>query len=65
MKIESLWKDSQPGGGCPAIYEAPGGYVVEGKHLGETSRAQLRQLATRENASFEPESVRDRLKDLG
>jgi hypothetical protein len=65
MKIEFLWKDSQSAGGnCPAIYKAPGGYVVQGKNLDDETRAQLRQLGGDENAVFVPDNVLDRLKDL-
>lgn len=66
MKIEFLWKDSQSGGGnCPAIYKAPGGYVVQGKNLDADTRAQLRQLGDDEDAIFVPANVLDRLQDLG
>lgn len=65
MQIEYLWKDSGSGGGnCPAIYKAPGGYVVQGKNLDAETRAQLRQLADDEDAIFVPANVLDRLKDL-
>ena len=34
MKITFLWKDEGSNvGDCPAIYEAPDGYVVQGKIL--------------------------------
>lgn len=66
MKISFMWKDDQSGGGgCPAIYEAPGGYVVQGKTLDAETRAQLRQLAGDEDAIFVPANVLDRLRDLG
>jgi hypothetical protein len=65
MKIKFLWKDTgSGGGGCPAIYRAPGGYVVQGKLLDEETRAQLRQLATNEDAIYVPANVLDRLRDL-
>lgn len=64
MKIEFLWKDTgSGGGGCPAIYEAPGGYVVQGKLLDTETRAQLRQLADDEDAIYVPANVLDRLRD--
>jgi hypothetical protein len=65
MKIQFLWKDTgSGGGGCPAIYKAPGGYVVQGKNLDAETRAQLRQLADDEDAIFVPANVLDRLQDL-
>jgi hypothetical protein len=65
MKISYLWKDvDSGGGGCPALYRAPGGYVVQGKALDAETRAQLRQLGTDEDAIFVPANVLDRLKDL-
>lgn len=65
MKIRFMWKDTQSGGGgCPALYEAPGGYVVQGKTLDAETRAQLRQLADDEDAVFVPANVLDRLQDL-
>lgn len=65
MKIEFLWKDTgSGGGGCPAIYRAPGGYVVQGKLLDDETRAQLRQLAGDEDAIYVPANVLDRLQDL-
>lgn len=65
MEIEFLWKDKDSGGGgCPAIYNAPGGYVVQGKLLDAETRAQLRQLADDEDAIYVPANVLDRLRDL-
>jgi hypothetical protein len=65
MKINFLWKDSNSGGGgCPALYEAPGGYVVQGVKLDDETRAQLRQLAADEDAVYVPTNVLDRLRDL-
>jgi hypothetical protein len=64
MKIGFLWKaEGSGGGGCPALYDAPGGYVVQGKALDAATRAQLRQLAEDEDAIFVPADVLDRLKD--
>ncbi len=66
MQIDFLWKDSgSGGGGCPAIYRAPGGYVVQGVKLDDETRAQLRQLADGEEGVYVPANVLDRLKDLG
>ena len=65
MEIQFLWKDAgSGGGGCPALYEAPGGYVVQGVRLDAETRAQLRQLADTEDAVFVPANVLDRLRDL-
>lgn len=62
MKIRFMWKDiASGGGGCPAIYEAPGGYVVQGKLLDAETRAQLRDLAADEDAIFVPDNVLSRL----
>jgi hypothetical protein len=64
MRIEFMWKDIHSGGGgCPAIYEAPGGYVVQGKLLDEETRAQLRDVAADEGAIFVPANVLSRLAD--
>lgn len=66
MDIEFMWKDSNSGGGgCPALYRAPGGFVVQGKRLDSETRAQLRQLLDDEDAVYVPDNVLDRLKDLG
>jgi len=66
MKIVFLWKDSESGGGgCPAIYSAPGGYVVQGVKLDDETRAQLRQLANSEDGVYVPANVLERLKDIG
>ena len=65
MKITFLWKDGgSGGGGCPALYEAPGGYVVQGVAIDAETRAQLRQLAENEDAVFVPANVLDRLRNL-
>ena len=65
MKIRFMWKDANSGGGgCPALYETRGGYVVQGKTLDDETRAQLRQLAEDETAVFIPANVLDRLWDL-
>ena len=65
MQIEFMWKDdTSGGGGCPALYRAHGGYVVQGKKLDPETRAQLRQLLDDEDGVFVPDNVLDRLKDL-
>lgn len=65
MKIEFMWKDAGSGaGGCPALYDAPGGYVVQGVKLDAETRARLRQLADTEDAVFVPANVIDRIKGL-
>lgn len=64
MKITFKWKTfGSGGGGCPALYDAPGGYVVQGVRLDAETRAQLRQLADTEDAVFVPANVLDRLRD--
>lgn len=66
MKLTFLWKDSNSGGGgCPALYKAPDGYVVQGVKIDEETRAQPRQLAVDEDAVYVPTNVLDRLRDLG
>lgn len=65
MEIAFMWKDrASGGGGCPALYRAPGGYVVQGKKLDSETRARLRQLADDEDGIFVPGNVLDRLRDL-
>ena len=65
MKIQFMWKDSSSAGGsCPAIYDAPGGYVVQGVQLDAETRAQLRDLADTEDAVFVPANVLDRLRGM-
>lgn len=65
MQITFRWKtDTSGGGGCPALYDAPGGFVVQGVKLDDETRAQLRQLADDEDAVFVPADVLDRLKGL-
>jgi hypothetical protein len=63
-ELRFLWKDefsSSSGGGCPALYETEGGYVVQGLRLDEATRATLRELADDEDAVFVPANVLDRL----
>lgn len=62
MKIKFMWKTGDSGGGqCPALYEAPGGYVTQGTKLDGETRAQLRDLAPTEDAVYIPHDVIDRL----
>lgn len=61
-----MWKDSGSNvGNCPAMYEAPGGYVIQGKKLDDATRAQLRDLDGDEAAVFVPANVIDRIKGSG
>ena len=65
MKIKFLWKDSGSNtGNCPAMYEAPGGYVIQGKLLDDATRAQLRDLGGDETAVFVPANVIDRIRGM-
>lgn len=65
MQITFLWKDAGSNiGNCPAIYEAAGGYVVQGKVLDDETRAQLRDLGADEDGLFIPANVLDRLREL-
>jgi hypothetical protein len=66
MQIEFMWKDAHSNvGGCPALYKAPGGYVVQGVVLDEQTRAQLRQLAAGEDAVWVPANVIERIRRAG
>lgn len=63
--LKFLWKDLASGNGdCPALYEADGGYVVQGVKLTDTERAQLRDIADSEDAVFVPANVLDRLREI-
>lgn len=63
MQINFLWKtDSSAGGGCPALYAAPGGYVVQGVKLDAATRDQLRDLLDGEDAVFVPSDVLEKLR---
>lgn len=65
MRIHKMWKTGESKtGGCPAVYSAEGGYVVQGKVLDEATRAQLEDLAPDEVAVFVPADVLDRFRDL-
>lgn len=62
MTLEFMWKDNgSGGGGCPSLYRAPGGYVVQGVRIDAETRAHLRQLADDEDAVFVPANVLDRV----
>jgi hypothetical protein len=65
MQIEFMWKarDSATGN-CPAMYEAPGGYVIQGKRLDAETRARLRDLGGDEDGVWVPADVIDRIKGL-
>jgi hypothetical protein len=63
MQIKFLWKtDTSAIENCPALYKAPGGYVVQGVTLDAETKAQLRQLGSGEDAVFVPADVIDRIK---
>jgi len=62
--IEFLWKTVLSGaGGCPALYRAPGGYIVQGVKIDAATRAVLRDLAAGEDAVFVPADVLERLRE--
>jgi ADP-ribose pyrophosphatase YjhB (NUDIX family) len=64
MEIEFMWKTGDSNtGNCPAMYAAPGGYVVQGKMLDDATRAQLRDLGGDETAVFVPADVIDRIRN--
>lgn len=63
--LKFLWKDiDSGGGGCPALYETEGGYVVQGVKLDDQTRSHLRQLADDEDGVFVPANVLDRLRSV-
>ena len=65
MQIEFMWKtDGSAVENCPALYKAPGGYVVQGKVLDAETRTQLRQLGSDEDGVFVPADVIDKIKGL-
>jgi hypothetical protein len=65
MQIEFMWKTNGSAvENCPALYRAPGGYVVQGKALDAETRAQLRQLGSDEDGVFVPADVIDKIKGL-
>ena len=65
MEIEFMWKtDGSAIENCPALYSAPGGYVVQGKVLDAETRAALRQLGGDEDAVFVPADVIEKIKGL-
>lgn len=64
MDLEFLWKTGESNiNNCPALYRTGDGYVVQGKTLDASTRAQLRQLGADEDAIFVPADVLDRLKE--
>jgi hypothetical protein len=63
MQIKFMWKtNGSYTGNCPAQYEAPGGYVIQGKRIDDETRAQLRDLGADEDAVFVPADVINRNK---
>jgi hypothetical protein len=65
MQIQFMWKtDGSAVENCPALYKAPGGYVVQGKMLDAETKAQLRQFGGDEDAVFVPADVIERIKGL-
>jgi hypothetical protein len=65
MQIEFMWKTDSSGiENCPAMYRAPGGYVVQGKTLDSETRARLRQLGDDEDAVFVPADVVEKIRSL-
>jgi hypothetical protein len=66
VEIEFMWKDRDSNvGNCPALYKAPGGYVVQGVKLSAEDRAKLRDLGASEDAVFVPANVINRIRSLG
>ena len=62
-QIRFMWKDEASNiGDCPSLYEVPGGYVVQGKVLGDQTKGRLRDLGRDETAVFVPANVLDRLR---
>lgn len=62
-QIRFMWKDEESNiGDCPALYEVDGGYVVQGKVLGDQTKERLRDLGKDETAVFVPANVLDRLR---
>jgi hypothetical protein len=62
VKITFMWKaDDSNTGNCPALYEAPGGYVVQGKCLEVSARASLPRLADGQDAVWVPTDVLNKL----
>jgi hypothetical protein len=64
MERKYLWKDTNSGGGCLALYRTEGGYVVQGVRIDKATRDQLRDVAGHEDAAFVPANVLDRLHEL-
>jgi hypothetical protein len=65
MRIRFMWKTNTSAvENCPALYEAPGGYVVQGKMLDAATKAQLRQFGSDEDAVFVPADVIEKIRGL-
>jgi hypothetical protein len=65
VKIKFMWKTGGSNvGNCPAIYEADGGYVVQGKLIDGETRGQLRDLGGDETAVFVPADVIERIRNV-
>jgi len=63
--VEFMWKDDQSNvGNCPALYRVEGGYIAQGKKLGENTLAKLRDLGLDESGVFIPDNVIDRIRDV-
>jgi hypothetical protein len=64
VEIRFMRKDRDSNvGNCPAMYKAPGGYVIQGKKLDAETRTQLRNLGSDEDGVFVPANVIDRIKN--
>ena len=60
MDIVFQWKTAESNTeNCPARYNAPGVYVIQGRQLDAVTRAQLRNLGTDEDAVWVPSDVID------
>lgn len=68
METEFMWKDlDSRTGGCPSlsrVIKGPGGYVVVGKNLAASTRAQIPEVGDDETAVFVPANVLDRLREI-
>lgn len=62
-QLDFMWKTNGSNtGNCPALYKVDGGYVVQGKTLGDGTVAKLRDLGGDEGAVFVPDDVLDGLR---
>ena len=60
MKIKFMHKDIESGtGACPAMYEAPGGFVFQGKKVGADVYKQARDFAPDEELVYVAQNVLD------